>query len=493
MSALIAQLPALQVVVPLLAAPLCVLLGRRFAWAIVFAASLACTVISAALLQMVWDGEVISYAMGGWAPPWGIEYRVDLLNAFILLIISALSTVVLVYALGSVRREIPVRRQALFYATFALCLTGLLGIAITGDAFNVFVFLEVSSLSSYALISMGSHRKALTAAFQYLVMGTIGATFILIGVGLLYMMTGTLNMADLALRLDAVEGTRPVLAAFGFLTVGIALKLALFPLHLWLPNAYAFAPSVVSAFLAATATKVSIYLLLRFSFTVFGPSFSFVEEHLDWLLLGPAVAAMFAGSLSAVFQVDIKRMLAYSSVAQIGYIVLGIALATQAGVAAGLIHIFNHALMKAALFCAMGCVFYRLGSVRLEHLAGLGRDMPWTMTTFVIGGLSLIGVPLTAGFISKWYLIDAALAGGYWWLAVLIVASSLLAVVYIWRVVEVMYFRPVPVGREKVAEAPLLLLLPTLALAAANLYFGLATTLPVSAAQGAAKLLVAAP
>lgn len=199
---------------------------------------------------------------------------------------------------------------------------------------------------------------------------------------------------------------------------------------------------------------------------------------------------MFAGSLSAIFQVDVKRMLAYSSVAQIGYIVVGIALATVAGISAGLMQIFNHALMKAALFCALGCVFYRIGSVRLEHLAGLGRDMPWTMTAFVVGGLSLIGVPLTAGFVSKWFLIEAALSSGYWWLAALIVLSSILAVVYIWRVVEVMYFRPVPEGHEKVGEAPLVLLLPTLLLAAANIYFGLDTELPVGAARAAAAQLL---
>jgi multicomponent Na+:H+ antiporter subunit D len=341
---------------------------------------------------------------------------------------------------------------------------------------------------------MGSQRKALTAAFQYLIMGTIGATFFLIGVGLLYMMTGTLNMADLAVRLGDVSTSRPVLAAFGFITVGIALKMALFPLHLWLPNAYAFAPSVVSAFIAATATKVSIYVLLRFTFTIFGAHFAFDELPLLYVLLIPGILAMFAGSLSAIFQVDIKRMLAYSSVAQIGYIVVGIALATEAGISAGLIHMFNHALMKAALFCAMGCVFYRFGSARLEHLAGLGRDMPWTMAAFIVGGLSLIGVPLTGGFVSKWYLISAALDAGFLWLAVLIVLSSMLAVVYIWRVAEVMYFRPVPESHEKVGRAPLTLLVPTLLLAAANIYFGIDTDLPVGiATKAAAALLGAAP
>jgi multicomponent Na+:H+ antiporter subunit D len=490
MSALAAHFPALQVVIPLLSAPLCVLIGQRqIAWLLVLFASAASFVIAMGLTMQVLANGTISYHLGGWAPPWGIEYRVDALNAFILLIVSGVSTVVLVYAKASVEREIPVRRQNLFYTCYALCLTGLLGITITGDAFNVFVFLEISSLSSYALIAMGRQRKALTAAFHYLVMGTIGATFILIGIGLLYMMTGTLNMADLADRLPAVSGTRPVLGAFAFLTVGLMLKSALFPLHLWLPNAYAYAPSVASAFIAATSTKVSIYVLIRFIMTIFGKDFSFNDVPLTLVLLVPAVIAMFAGSFSAIFQTDIKRMLAYSSVAQIGYIILGISLATSAGLSAGLVHIFNHALMKAALFCAMGCIFYRFGSVQLSELAGLGRDMPWTMAAFIAGGLSLIGVPLTGGFISKWLLIDAAFQAGYWWLGVLIVLSSILAVIYIWRVVEVMYFQPPPTARVRVGEAPAILLLPTLLLAAANVYFGIDTSVPVGLAQAAADTL----
>jgi multicomponent Na+:H+ antiporter subunit D len=199
---------------------------------------------------------------------------------------------------------------------------------------------------------------------------------------------------------------------------------------------------------------------------------------------------MFAGSFSAILQSDVKRMLAYSSVAQIGYIMLGISLATSAGLSASLVHVFNHALMKATLFCAMGCVFYRLGSVRLSEMAGLGRDMPWTMTAFVVGGLSLIGVPLTGGFISKWLLLEAAFGSGYWWLAVLIVLSSILAIVYVWRVVEVMYFREPPAARDKVGEAPAALLLPTLVLAAANIYFGIETSVPVGLGQAAAAAVL---
>lgn len=491
MNVILPHLPALQVVIPLIAAPLCLLAGRAsLAWIIAFLASACATATAVILAYQTLHHGPISYHMGGWAPPWGIEYAVDSANAFILLLVSGIATVVLLYCPSSVSKEIRAGREHLFYCMFILCLTGLLGIAITGDAFNVFVFLEISSLSSYALIAMGSQRKALTASFQYLIMGTIGATFFLIGVGLLYMITGTLNMADLQTRIPQIQDSRPLLAAFAFITVGLALKAALFPLHLWLPNAYTYAPSGVSAFMAATATKVSLYVLLRFTFTIFGAEFAFGELPLHWVLLVPAVIAMFAGSFSAIFQRDIKRMLAYSSVAHIGYITLAIALASQAGVQAAMLHMFNHGLMKAALFCALGCIFYRIGSTRIEAMAGLGRQMPWTFAAIVAGGLSLLGAPLTAGFISKWFLVQAALEQSLWWLVVLIVASSLLAVVYVWRLVEALYFKEPAAGRENVREAPLSVLLPTLLLAAANIYFGLDTRLTVELTGNAAVLLM---
>ena len=491
MNIVLPHLPALQVVIPLIAAPLCLLAGRAsLAWTIAFLASACATATAAILAYQTLRHGPISYHMGGWAPPWGIEYAVDSANAFILLLVSGIATVVLLYCSSSVSKEIRAGREHMFYCMFILCLTGLLGIAITGDAFNIFVFLEISSLSSYALIAMGGQRKALTASFQYLIMGTIGATFFLIGVGLLYMVTGTLNLADLQTRIPQIQDSRPVLAAFAFITVGLALKAALFPLHLWLPNAYAYAPSGVSAFMAATATKVSLYVLLRFTFTLFGAEFAFGELPLHWVLLVPAVIAMFAGSFSAIFQRDIKRMLAYSSVAQIGYITLAIALASQAGVQAAMLHMFNHGLMKAALFCALGCIFYRIGSTRIEDMAGLGRQMPWTFAAIVTGGLSLLGAPLTAGFISKWFLVQAALEQSLWWLVVLIVASSMLAVVYVWRLVEALYFKEPAAGSENVREAPLSVLLPTLLLAAANIYFGLDTRLTVELTGNAAVLLM---
>jgi len=493
-----AQLPILQVVLPLLAAPVCVLLRRgRLTWVLTVAVTWTAFAIAFLLVQRVLAEGTISYAIGGWAPPWGIEYRVDVVNAFVLLIVAAVGAVVALAARASVEREIAADKHHLFYGAYLLFFTGLLGITITGDAFNIFVFLEISSLSSYVLIALGSDRRALTAAFQYLVLGTIGATFILIGIGLVYMMTGTLNLADMAVRVAAVSETRPILAAAGFLTAGIGLKLALFPLHLWLPNAYTYAPSVVSAFMAATATKVSVYVLLRFMFTVFGPVFAFDRLPLAQILLPLAALAMLVGSTVAIFQTDIKRMLAYSSVAQIGYIILGVALVNVTGLTGGIVHLFNHALMKGGLFLALACVAYRTGSTSIEAFRGLGRRMPLTMLAFVFGGLSVIGVPLTVGFISKWYLILGAIEKDWWPLAGLVLFSSLLAMVYIWRVIEAAYFQPLPDGADGATatappptEAPLSLLIPTWMLIAANVYFGIDTDLTAGVARRAAMLLL---
>jgi multicomponent Na+:H+ antiporter subunit D len=489
----IEHLPALQVVIPLIAAPLSALFRPgRAVWLLTVAVCGFCLVSAALLLNQVLSQGIISYPMGSWPAPWGIEYRVDVVNAYMLLIVSLIGFVVAGFARPIVERRIrlPESKQPWFYTAYLLCLTGLLGMIITGDAFNVFVFLEISSLSSYVLISMGRDRRALTAAYQYLIMGTIGATFILIGIGFLYVMTGTLNMADLAARLPAVADTRTARAAFAFLTIGFSLKLALFPLHLWLPNAYAYAPSVVTAFLAATATKVAVYVLLRFFFTIFGVEFSFGNMRLDLILMPLALVGIFSVSVVAIFQINVKRMLAYSSVAQIGYMILGISLVSVSGLTSTLSHLFNHALMKGTLFMALGCISFRIGTVQLDRMAGVGRSMPWTMGAFVVGGLSLIGAPLTAGFVSKWYLVLGTLERGWWPVTVLVLVTSLLAVVYIWRVIEVAYFKPAPEDQIITGEAPLALLIPTWALALANVYFGVDTALNARVAEVAARTLL---
>ncbi len=487
-----ANLPALQVVLPLLASVFCAFFRRgNVAWLIALVTSWTLPVIALSLLSDTVSGGTISYAMGGWEPPFGIEYRVDAANAFVLCLVSVIGAVVMPYARASVAKEIGEDQQAWFYTMYLLCLAGLLGITITNDAFNTFVFLEVSSLSTYALIALGRDKRALLAAYQYLIMGTIGATLFVIGIGMLYSVTGTLNLTDLAGRLPLLENTRPAYVALAFITVGISLKLALFPLHVWLPNAYAYAPSVATVFLAATATKVAVYLLLRFFFSVFGIELVFETLPVTEIFLVLSICAMFGASIVAVFQDDLKRMLAYSSVAQIGYITLGLCLANQAGVAGAVVHLFNHAVMKAALFMALGGVIYRIGTVHLPDLAGLGRTMPVSMAVFTIAGLAIIGTPGTVGFISKWYLGVAALEEGWWWLVFLIVASSIISVVYIGRVVEMVWFREASEVSAKASEPPYSMLVPMLLLVIFTIYFGLDTRMTAGVAVQAADVLMA--
>lgn len=487
---MLAHLPILQVIVPLMAAPLCLFLTRsRLVWLFALIVSGLAFLISSLLLQQVMDSGTIIYTLGGWDAPWGIEYRIDQLNAFLLLIISAVSTVVLFAAHTSIKQEIPEDRHTLFYILYLLSLAGMLGIVATGDAFNVFVFLEISSLSAYALIALGKDRRALWASYQYLIMGTIGATFILIGIGLMYQMTGTLNMYDLSQLLPKVENSRTAFVAFTFVIVGVCLKLALFPLHLWLPNAYAYAPSIVTAFFAATATKVAVYLLIRFTFSIFGLSFSFTALPLQMLFLVLGLLGIFVASFAAIYQANAKHLFAYSSIAQIGYMIVGFSVSTTTGLTATLLHLFNHALMKSALFLALAAVVYRIGSVQVNQFHGLSRQMPFTMAAIVIGGLSLIGVPLTVGFVSKWYLVLATIENGWWPVTVLILLGSLLAIVYVWRIVEAAYFKPAIAGRENIKEAPMSFLIPIWTLVIANIYFGIDTRLSVQVAQSAAQSL----
>jgi multicomponent Na+:H+ antiporter subunit D len=491
--AIVENLPALIVAVPLIAAAICAMLMRaRVAFTFAVVISWLTFAMALVLADRVLSAGVVIYAMGGWPPPWGVVLIVDPLSAMMLVLVSGMAAIIMPGTLLGIGSEVVLRAKRLFFSVALLVLTGMLGIVITGDAFNLYVFLEIASLASYALVAMGSDRRALPAAFNYLIQGTIGATFILVGVGLLYMVTGTLNMADMSGRLQQLESSAPLQAALAFIFVGAAIKFALFPAHAWLPNAYTHAPSMVSAFFGATATKLGAYILIRFVYSVFGSDFAFDHMAIDWVLIPAGIAAAFAGSLVAIWQDNLKRMLAYSSIAQVGYIALGIGLNNRDGLVAAIIHIFNHGLMKGALFIVMAAVILRLGGASMADFRGLGRRMPVTMACFVVAGLSLVGVPLTVGFISKWYLVLGAIEAGHWPVAVLVVASSLLSVVYLGRVIEVAYFEKAADDR-RIKEAPLQLLLPMTALSLLCVVLGISTELTVEFAARAAVSLGVQP
>ncbi len=497
-------LPVLVVLVPLMVAaslPIIARTGNR-AWILATLTTVALFIFATMILSRIESGPgVVTHLMGNWKVPWGIELRIDSVNGFVLLIITAIAMIVTVGSRLSIEREIPADRITLFYTIWLCCITGLIGITVTGDMFNVYVLLEITSLATYTLVAMGRgrDRRALSASLNYLVLGTIGASFILLGIGYIYMVTGTLNMADVSVELDKVyqEWARgnmvhqkTLMAAFAFLAVGLFIKVGLFPLHAWLPNAYTYAPSAVSALLAATATKVGAYITLRFFFMILGTHLSFELIPTSTILLVLGSVAVLSGSYFAIRQNNLKRLLAYSSVAQIGYIVMGMGLVSETGLTASLIHLFNHAIIKGGLFLTLAAFVCHVGAPEIHRLAGMGRKMPFTMAAFTAGGLSLIGVPLTAGFISKWYLVLGMVEKNLWAPAGVVLIGSLLAVIYIWRVVEVIYFHKAAEEDADVKEAPFSLVIPAWILIGASFYFGINAGLTSKLAHQAAQVLL---
>lgn len=487
------HLPALQVALPMLTAPLVILLRAGFlAWLSALLASLFSFALSVQLTMAVLQGGTQEYWIGGWQPPYGISLVVDGFSALVLLLITGASTLALAGGRLSLKRDIDNRRAPMFYGAWLIAVAGLCGIAVAGDAFNVFVFMEISSLATYILIAAGRDRRALSAVFKYIMIGTIGATFYLIGVGFIYMMTGTLNFADMAVRLEDDMDTRPIVIAAGFITIGLALKAAIFPLHIWLPRAYTYAPDAVTVFMAACSTKVALYVLMRFNYEVFHGNLLGHSELFTAFVIPLALAGILVASAIAMFQGNLKKMLAFSSIAQIGYITLAAGLTSEAGLMAALLHMFNHALAKGSLFiCAMAFVL-TVGSSGLSELRGIGRRMPWTMAAFVVAAMSLIGVPGTAGFISKWYLIVAVMEWNTWGPALVaaIVISSLMAVVYLGRFIELAYFGEPPGGNVARLEVSVALRCLIWATALLNIFFGLFPQLPLAlATDGTARLL----
>ena len=433
--------------------------------------------ISIFLLYQVLAAGNISYWLGGWQPPWGIEYAIDILNAFVLVLVAGVCFSVSIYAKKSLGFEVPGKELPL-YTLYILLSTGMLGIVVTGDIFNLYVFLEIGSLAAYALIAVGD-RQSLMASFNYMIMGTISASFILLGIGYLYVMTGTLNMADLSERLPELYGRPVILVALALLVVGLSIKTALFPLHTWLPDAYTHAPSAVSAMLAGTFTKVGIYALIRVMFTVISPEYVIETVPVMNILSWVAAAGIVAGSVLAIAQYDIKRMLAYSSVSQIGYIILGVSMANKLAMTGGILHILSHSLMKVGLFMVAGAIIYRTGIRNIYQLKGMGKKMPFTMAAFVIGALSMIGIPPTIGFASKFYLAWGVLEAENWVFVAVILLSSLLTAVYFWRIFENVYFGVHEHEEIKKDEVPLSMLLPILIFAAITLLLGLFASLPI--------------
>ncbi|MBD3219942.1 NADH/ubiquinone/plastoquinone (complex I) [bacterium] len=469
------DLPAL-ILVPLIVGvflvPLLGLLRRRLAYVTTLLILATYAALALTGLRTVLDGSAIHYRMAGWTPPLGIELALDPLSAFVMVTIAVIGLLVTIYAGAAVRRETP-EREVAFFALMVVMLLGLSGMVMTADLFNLYVFFEVSSLSGYALMAVG-HRKAVVSAYRYLLLGTIGASFYLLGVGFLYVLTGSLNMADVAARLGDLAGNPALSVSLVFMVLGLGLKMALFPLHIWLPDAYTYASSTSTAIIAPVMTKVSAYVLIRMLYFVYGADWSLSELGVGPVVAWLAMGGVVWGSVMALAQQDAKRMLAYSSVAQVGYIGLGLATGHPLALTGAILHILNHAMMKSTLFLVTGSVELSGGSRRLGDWKGLGRRMPLTFVGFTLAALAMVGIPPTSGFFSKWYLALGLADSGQWALLVLLILSGLLTAGYFFRVLERVYAREPREGAVQPAgEATAAMNLPVIALGAGTLLLGL--------------------
>ncbi len=474
------HLPALPVIAPLLSALLITMLGwfnRRLSFPIALAALTVALLSAIGLMGDVLARGVIAYKMGGWDPPWGIAYRVDHLNGLVLVVVLAAALIGLIATRDRVKAEFE-DRIVPFYTLFILFVTGLSGILLTGDAFNLYVLLEIASLTGYALIGMGEDRAPL-AGLNYLLMGTIGASFYLLGVGYLYLMTGTLNMVDLAARLPGLYDSHVAALAFFICLTGLFVKMAFFPVHVWLPNAYSNASSAASILIAPLTTKVMIYVMIRITLTVFTPDYAFdvldIGDAVVWL----AVIAIVMGSVFALAQNRLKRILSYIVVAEVGYMVGGFWLGNRAGITGSILHIVNDAAMTLCVFLAAGALMTRVPGDRLIHLQGLFRKMPVSMAALAVGGLSIIGVPPTCGFFSKWYLISGGIDAGHYGFVAALLFSSLVNVALFFRIFEIAYYEPFGAGHghghgaSQPEDAPAAMLAPLVVVAVLLVVLGL--------------------
>jgi multicomponent Na+:H+ antiporter subunit D len=477
--------PALIVVTPLLAAlfaGLAAWIEERLSYPIALI-GLGASLFSGVqvLMQVIGSGPVV-YRMAGWDAPMGIEYRIDLLNAMVLVLVSGIAFFNLIASCQSVNQETHDRAGS-FYTIYLLFVTGLLGVTATGDLFNLYVLIEITSLTSYAMVALGDRDRGPMASLNYVFIGVIGASFYLLGVGYLYMQTGSLNMADVAGILSGIHGSSTVLTAFILCMIGVWIKMALFPMHVWLPNAYAYSPVAFARVVAPLMTKVMVYVMIRLMITVFGLDYIFTTLDLAPAVVWLATIAILTGGVMALAQKNLKKMLAYIIVCEIGYMVGGAWMGNQLGMTGAILHILNDAIMTFALFLAVGNMVYRLKTVEICDLKGLFQKMPWTMSGFVLAGLSIIGVPPTCGFFSKWYLILGAFERGAWHFAGALIISSLICAVLFFKVFEVCFFEPMSKGHGhhghasvSIEEAPVAMLivsgLVSLSIIVTGLYSG---------------------
>ncbi|MBD3370710.1 NADH/ubiquinone/plastoquinone (complex I) [Candidatus Fermentibacteria bacterium] len=440
----------LMVGVPLAGAFLNALLGRKLK-GVPDLLGILCTMgtlfLGFVMLRLVNAHHVLLFEVGNWPPPIGIAMVVDGLTVFMLLTVNLIAFLVVLYSTNYMSRY---TQKWQFYSLFMLMLAGMNGVIVTGDIFNLFVYLEIAAVASYALVAFGTERQELEAAFKYAVMGSLGSMFVLLGVVWMYAHTSTLNMADMAMVLrDGGSGEIVLLASVLFL-VGFGLKAALVPFHAWLPDAHPSAPAPISAMLSGVLIKaLGVYAICRLFYSVFG-----ITWELSTILLTLGTVSMCVGVLLALKQWDMKRLLAYSSISQVGYIMIGIGIGTPLGILAALFHLFNHSVFKSLLFLGSGAVEYATGTRDLRKMGGLARRMPLTAGTSMAGSMSLAGIPPFAGFWSKLLIVVAAVQAGLYGYAIIAIVASILTLAYVMKMMRYGFLGNLPERLKGIKDVP---------------------------------------
>ncbi len=445
------QYAALLIAIPLISAffvPLIKRTGRKAILSYVMAVTIAQIAVASWVFRRVYTtGKPIIVMAGGWKPPVGINLYIGYFAALFVLIVAIASFLMAVFNLRAMKTE-PLDKYAML---FLLLMLGATGMITTGDIFNLFVFMEITSITAYALVAYNKTGEAAEASMKYMILGGIGSSFFLIGIALIYGATGTLNMAQLAQFAGLVNST-VVQAALALLIFGLAVEAEIFPLNAWAPDAYQASPHPITAMFAAFVVKAGLYAMVRILF-LFQASSSW--SGVMKLLVVMATLTVIFGEFSALRQRDVKRMVAYSSISQIGLAAFGFALVGKAGVStsvaslavsAAVFHMLNHAIVKLLLFLAVGYVAIALGGTKLENFKGLGRRMPVTAFSITIAAFAVVGVPMFNVFWSKVKLLIAGVEAGYTWSVFLILGASVVEAVYYFRLVHTMWFRE---GRRK--------------------------------------------
>jgi multicomponent Na+:H+ antiporter subunit D len=426
--------PALIVVVLFIAAfaaPLLYRQGKMLAVYFIIAAHIMALAIAVLLLINVQQHGPVLYHMGGWPPPWGIEFKADSLRLYMVIVVLTVSLWIFFYAVRDLQHELKIDLIGWYYTLYTVLVGAMAGMALTNDLFNLFVLMEIAAIAACAIISIKEDRACLEASFKYLILSAMGTGCFLLGVAMLYMVTGYLNYSFLQAALPEALALYPlnIYTAAALFIVAFGTKAALFPLHVWLPDAHASAPSPSSAMLSGLVIKIYAFVFMLILYEIF-PRYLLEQIPLADIVLWLAALGVIFGSIYAMLQSDLKKMLAYSSIGQIAYIFMGIGLDHNLALVGGLYHIMVHAFTKAMLFMVAGVIIYSTGVRQIKDLASIGRVLPLTMLAFTIGSASMIGLPGTGGLISKWYLALSALESGRPVFVLVILAGSLLNAIY---------------------------------------------------------------